>query len=176
MAQNIIAIIGARKVGKTYVADIAQLFLTGSKRMTPDTKLILAFLELHEMSAEDFYERSSYEENKNLLYLYKELKTGDYYTNCFINELQSHGDVIVDNIYYFKDLAVLIEHGAKIIYVETTSAKRNEFGYTDNMDRQFYTKEVATITSKDVAKWKNTIVVKNTGSPNDLKVQLRQLL
>ena len=173
---NIIAIIGSRKVGKTYVADIAQLFLTGSKRMTPDTKLILDFLELHEMSAEDFYERSSYEENKNLLYCFKELKRGEYYTNCFINELQSHTDVIVDNIYYYKDLAVLIEHGAKIIYVETTPAKRTEFGYTDNMDRQFYTKEVATITGKDVAKWKNTIVVKNTGSPNDLKVQLRQLL
>jgi hypothetical protein len=177
---NITAIIGARKTGKTYVSDIAQLFLTGAKRMTPDTKLWLDFLELHEMSAEDFFERHVHEENKNLLYLFKEFKDSTYYTNCFVNELQSHIQgavpVIVDNIYYFRDLAVLIEHKAKIIFIDTPLDKRKEFGYTDNMDKQFYTKEVAAITSKDVAKWKNTIIIKNTGSPNDLKVSLRQLI
>ena len=176
MAQNIIAVIGSRKVGKTYLADIAQLFLTGSKRITPDTHLLLDFLNLHEMSPDDFYDKLTYEENKNLLYLFKELKSPSYYTNWFIKELQSHENIIVDNVYYFRDLAVLIEHKAKIIFIESTLEKRKEFGYIDYMDRQFYTKEVAAITSKDVAKWTNTIIVKNIGSAHDLKVQLRQLI
>lgn len=176
MAQNIIAIIGARKVGKTHVAEIAQLFLTDSQRITPDTKLMYDFLKLHEMSVNDFYAVGVHEENKRLLYLFKELKQADYYTQCFINELQSCDALIVDNVYYYKDLAILMEHKAKIIFIETTLEKRKEFGYMDDMDQQFFTKEVAAITSKDVLSWKNTVIIKNIGNPHDLKVQLRQFI
>jgi dephospho-CoA kinase len=183
VAQNIIAIIGARRVGKTYLAEIAQLFFSDAKRISPDTHLILDFLELHEMSATEFYDRQMHEENRRLLYLFKELQHNKYpnkYSNYFLNEIQtsiqSGTPLIIDNIYYFRDLAILIEHKAQIILVEAPHNKRTEFGYTNNMDLQFFTKEVASVTNQDVRKWNNTIVIKNDSSAHDLKVKLRNLI
>ena len=179
MAQNITVVIGARKAGKSHVADIAQLFFTDCKRITPDTQLMWDFIQLNDMSLEDFYERLHYEEHRNLLLLFREVqhqKHPDKYTHHFLNELQSCDNVVIDNVYYFKDLAVLIEHQAKILFIDTPMIKRQEFGYRDGMDRKFYTQEVAAITVHDVAKWANTTIIQNNGSSHDLKVQLRNLI
>lgn len=179
MAKNIIAIIGARKVGKTYVADMVQSFFGNSSRITPDTQLFFDFLKLNDMTSDDFYNSQDYEENRNLLFLFKEMQLKQdpkKYLYYFINELNSDYTKIVDNVYYFSDLALLIEYKAKIIFLDATLDKRKEFGYTSNMDRQFYAQEVATIQSKDVKNWANTIIVQNTGNMNEMRVQLRTAL
>lgn len=172
MAQNIIAIIGARKVGKTVVADTIRQFYPDYRIISPLYCIIDEFLKVHEMTAESF--REDAEQNRKLLFLYKEWKDRPVkFFNQFLADLNNVNHAIVDDIYTFYELDALIKLQAKVILIESSVAKRQEFGYISGMDTQFYTQEVASISAQNVKTWANTLTIENSKTISDLRLTLR---
>lgn len=174
MAKNIIAIIGARKVGKTMAASLLHSFHADSAVITPLDYILQDFLRINEMSATGFHE--SQEENRNLLFLFKELQEQiqpKKYLHQFLSDLDRWETAIVEDIYSYQELHALIKLKAKIILMDASSRKRTEFGYTNNMDKAFYVQEVASIDKTQVKTWHNVTVIDNDYPLADLRLKLR---
>lgn len=175
MAKNIIAIIGARKSGRTEVANLLKTFYSEYIQITAHQHAFYDFLKVQNLSREMFFYDKEYEENRSMLFSFRELNQEKYLT-LFSEDLQGMNNIIVDEVYYFSELKMLIQLGAKIIYVESTDDKRKEFGLTQYMSQQFYTKEVASIKKDEVKHWKNTLVVYNNTTKENLRINLRGLI
>lgn len=175
MAKNILAVIGPRKSGKTEVANLLKSFYSEHVQFTAHRHAFQDFIKLHNIPREMFFIRDEYEENRSLMFSFREMQQEKYLT-LFSEDLATMNNIIVDEVYYFSELKLLIQHGAKILFVETLENQRKEFGLTPYMTHQFYTKEVANIKRDEVKRWKNTIVVENNQSLSMLRTNLRSLI
>lgn len=175
MAKNIIAIIGPRKSGKTEVAMLLKSFFPEAVQSIPYARAFNDYIKIHNIPRELFFIPQEVEENKSLLMSFRELQWEKYLT-LFSEDLNRMNNIIVDEVYYFAELKLLIQLGAKVIYVSTPEEKRKEFGLTPYMEKQFYAQQVAAIKVDEVKKWSNTIILNNTQNQYHLRGTLRSLI
>lgn len=185
MAKDIIAVIGARKVGKTEAIETLQRCSFGYSVTSPNYWAIKDFVTVNDMTLDDFFFHPSaggdinFETHKRLMLLFKENQechNPKKYLDMMDEEIFNLDRVLIDDIYTYDELCHVINLGARLILIHADQRKRDEMGYIKGMDNEFYVNEVGSITPDDVTNWKHTTVITNNGALDRFRFSLRSFI
>jgi dephospho-CoA kinase len=127
---------------------------------------------------EAFDAYSHREENRALLSILMEYwkhKEPNRFITPMLAYIQNLPEIIIEDIYYFKELETFIKLGAKVVLIETEQPIRKERGWRPSMDNNPLEYEVASITSGMVRDWRNVVCLKNNKTVTELRNEVKQL-
>jgi dephospho-CoA kinase len=179
MNNNLIAVIGARKVGKTCASEILSTILPHYAHVCAWGYGIDSFLTLHGMKLEEFFAYSQKEENRQLLSVYldhERLKNPTQFLKPLVDYINPLPGAIIEDIYYFNELQEFINMGARVLLITVDNVRRKERGYHPKMDNNLLESEVSAIKPDMVKNWKKTIVIANDKSINELRLNIQNSL
>lgn len=186
--QKIIAILGKRMSGKSTAAEILHNQWHDSISVRMDAYAVQSFVELHNMTLEQFLARPNiaparnddnlqyYQRNRALLGVYIEhyrKQNPDVFLAPLLAYIKNYPKIIIEDIYYFNELAALVQLGARIVWIEADPKKRSE-RYVGNLPiNDPLEQEVGGLEDDLIRQWPNTFVVKNNCDVSTLRQNLR---
>lgn len=177
--QQIYAVLGKRMSGKTTSAEILHNLIPNSTLITMQAYALQAFIELHSISLEEFLRPNNFKQNRALLGAFIDharSKDRNIFITPVLTYIQNCSVVILEDIYYFNELDVLIKLGAKLIWIECEDKQRleryiNKFPVNDPLEA-----EVASLEVDLINRWPNLHIVKNNDNIGTLRMALRDVV
>jgi hypothetical protein len=191
MAQNInqklIAVIGPRKSGRSTVLEKIQYFKPEYQRFHMWSFALQEFTNLHNITITEFFLRpgelidagANPEINKLLFSLYCDYRRStdmNFSITPALEYIKNKNRIIIDDIYYYNELATLVDLGATIIYVDTDRDIRVKRGLTKKMEEIDMYQYVSAISAHQVKNWKRTYIMNNDKELNTLHIKVQALI
>ena len=178
--QRIIAVIGKRRSGKTTTAEILKNFLAEASHLTMLAFGLAEFSNLHDLPVAEFWRQPEHNEHRVQLGAFLErVRPSDpgQFLRPFLKYIENLPTVVVEDIFYFNELEVLIKKNAMIILLDTEEGIRKERNFNKKFPKDDpLESEVASILPHMVKDWRNTHIVKNNKDVETLKRALRLLV
>jgi hypothetical protein len=185
--QKLITVIGPRKSGRSTIIEKIQYFRPEYQRFHMWSFALQEFVNLHNMTVTEFFIKSGVGEgpgtdpdlNRILFSLYCECKRKqdtDFSLKPALEYISKKPKVLVDDVYYYNELANLIGQNTIIFYINTDRDIRIKRGMTKKMEEIDMSQHVTTIKANDVKKWKNTYIINNDKDLNHLHMKVQELV